>query len=152
MPIQVWNLKTNLTNWKVTKELNHSDHNTIKYNLETKMETIPIDRPWSKADWLVFKAELEHKEIYIPNKITPHRLERMLDQYYSLIEKALDKACPKQKEIVVNKNNPWHKGTLKQLQLEKCARYEEYRKDRTCLLYTSPSPRDRQKSRMPSSA
>ena len=24
--------------------------------------------------------------------------------------------------------------------------------DRTCLLYTSPSPRDRQKSRMPSSA
>ena len=25
-------------------------------------------------------------------------------------------------------------------------------KDRTCLLYTSPSPRDRQKSRMPSSA
>ena len=25
-------------------------------------------------------------------------------------------------------------------------------KDRSCLLYTSPSPRDRQKSRMPSSA
>ena len=25
-------------------------------------------------------------------------------------------------------------------------------KDETCLLYTSPSPRDRQKSRMPSSA
>ena len=25
-------------------------------------------------------------------------------------------------------------------------------KDRACLLYTSPSPRDRQKSRMPSSA
>ena len=25
-------------------------------------------------------------------------------------------------------------------------------KDSTCLLYTSPSPRDRQKSRMPSSA
>ena len=24
--------------------------------------------------------------------------------------------------------------------------------DKTCLLYTSPSPRDRQKSRMPSSA
>ena len=26
------------------------------------------------------------------------------------------------------------------------------RKDESCLLYTSPSPRDRQKSRMPSSA
>ena len=27
-----------------------------------------------------------------------------------------------------------------------------FRVDNTCLLYTSPSPRDRQKSRMPSSA
>ena len=27
-----------------------------------------------------------------------------------------------------------------------------YQQDNTCLLYTSPSPRDRQKSRMPSSA
>ena len=32
-------------------------------------------------------------------------------------------------------------------------RYDEYRHAlKTCLLYTSPSPRDRQKSRMPSSA
>ena len=33
--------------------------------------------------------------------------------------------------------------------------YENYismRRKNTCLLYTSPSPRDRQKSRMPSSA
>ena len=30
--------------------------------------------------------------------------------------------------------------------------YEEVCKGNTCLLYTSPSPRDRQKSRMPSSA
>ena len=29
---------------------------------------------------------------------------------------------------------------------------EQMHVDRTCLLYTSPSPRDRQKSRMPSSA
>ena len=28
----------------------------------------------------------------------------------------------------------------------------EYNKVESCLLYTSPSPRDRQKSRMPSSA
>ena len=30
--------------------------------------------------------------------------------------------------------------------------YRDYHFDGTCLLYTSPSPRDRQKSRMPSSA
>ena len=38
---------------------------------------------------------------------------------------------------------------------EKCLQYLkqlEYLRVKTCLLYTSPSPRDRQKSRMPSSA
>ena len=30
--------------------------------------------------------------------------------------------------------------------------YDQHDVDKTCLLYTSPSPRDRQKSRMPSSA
>ena len=30
--------------------------------------------------------------------------------------------------------------------------YDEFQRFKTCLLYTSPSPRDRQKSRMPSSA
>ena len=54
------------------------------------MKTIPVHRHWNKAEWLTFKTELDHKEIYILNKITPHRLEKMLDQYYSLIEKALD--------------------------------------------------------------
>ena len=47
--------KTGLTKWKVYKELNHSDHNTIKFQLETEMETIPVHRPWSKADWQAFK-------------------------------------------------------------------------------------------------
>ena len=32
------------------------------------------------------------------------------------------------------------------------SKLEKTRLDRDCLLYTSPSPRDRQKSRMPSSA
>ena len=91
-----WNLKTGLRGWKVNKDLNHSDHNSIKYTLETELETIPVHRPWNKADWALFKAELENKEIYVPNKITPQRLEKMLDQYYNQIEKALDKACPKQ--------------------------------------------------------
>ena len=32
------------------------------------------------------------------------------------------------------------------------AMYNDWKKIKGCLLYTSPSPRDRQKSRMPSSA
>ena len=30
--------------------------------------------------------------------------------------------------------------------------YNSYKKDNSCLLYTSPSPRDKRQSRMPSSA
>ena len=92
-----------------------------------------MHRPWSKADWKVFKAELENKEIYIPNKITPQRLEKILDRYYSILKKVLNKACPKQKEIIINRNNPWHKGKQKQLRIEKFAKFEEYKKDRTSI-------------------
>ena len=35
------------------------------------------------------------------------------------------------------------------IEIKEAERDEDYK---TCLLYTSPSPRDRQKSRMPSSA
>ena len=43
---------------------------------------------------------------------------------------------------------------LKQSQIEKICRKGEVRIDggRCCLLYTSPSPRDKRQSRMPSSA
>ena len=49
------------------------------------------------------------------------------------------------------------KGLLKRLKEEKFIRtdlqtFETDRQTNNCLLYTSPSPRDRQKSRMPSSA
>ena len=66
--ILLWNLKTGLKGWKVSKELNHSDHNTIKYTLETKFETIPLHRPWSKADWKLLREELEKKKYTYPRK------------------------------------------------------------------------------------
>ena len=92
-----WNLKTGLNDWKVSKEINHSDHNSIKFNLETELETIPIHRPWNKADWEMFRKELTDKKIYVPNKTTPQRLENIMDQFYKQIGRALDKASPKQK-------------------------------------------------------
>ena len=49
--------------------------------------------------------------------------------------------------IDYNPNNP-HNTNLEGLMDPKYAKLAPY----TCLLYTSPSPRDRQKSRMPSSA
>ena len=55
----------------------------------------------------------------------------MLHQCYNRIDKALNKACPKQKEIIINRNNLWHKRTKKkQLRIEKFARFEEYKKEK----------------------
>ena len=64
--------------------------------------------------------------------------------------------------LIVEKLNvicPVLKKSLRQGLYEPRARYEYYKQVmymittiETCLLYTSPSPRDRQKSRMPSSA
>ena len=60
-----WNLRTGLKSWKVHIERIYSEHIAIKYTLETEMEVIPVHRPWNKADWLTFKAELENKKIYM---------------------------------------------------------------------------------------
>ena len=43
-------------------------------------------------------------------------------------------------------------NSQKALDAELRARIDAFTRPNTCLLYTSPSPRDRQKSRMPSSA
>ena len=49
-------------------------------------------------------------------------------------------------------NQLLHEETGQETAKEYQASYEKLRKNYFCLLYTSPSPRDRQKSRMPSSA
>ena len=51
---------------------------------------------------------------------------------------------------ILTQNNKTTKGFLNSIPDEKWD--SAYAQDKCCLLYTSPSPRDRQKSRMPSSA
>ena len=38
--------------------------------------------------------------------MTERKLEKCLDEYYSSINKALEKACPKKKPRIKDKNNP----------------------------------------------
>ena len=68
----------------------------------------------------------------------------VLDQFKSLIEFELDKKLIKFEHIVVT-STPRRIVLL----LEGLVDYAE---DKICLLYTSPSPRDPNRSRMPSSA
>ena len=61
----------------------------------------------------------------------------MLHQYYNRIDKALNKACPKQKEIIINRNNLCHKRTKKiQLRIDKFARFEQYKNRQNKIKHT----------------
>ena len=53
---------------------------------------------------------------------------------------------------LISNNDPLDKNRLLIEDLWESVLREECPDDQACLLYTSPSPRDRQKSRMPSSA
>ena len=64
--------------------------------------------------------------------------------------KKLELANPEDFEVLVTVGNI--KGHRRKLVIIACYLPPGYTKRRGCLLYTSPSPRDRQKSRMPSSA
>ena len=73
-------------------------------------------------------------------------------------EKILQVPGPSKEDRRVRKEAKWHKHQLDEIekQIEKYERkleeVQNLRSSLGCLLYTSPSPRDRQKSRMPSSA
>ena len=100
-------LSLSVTNWRVDKSLNFSDHNSIVFELQTEMITPKPRRPWHKADWNVFKQELRERSITLRETITEQRMEKALDKFYTNINKALDEACPKEQPKVIDKNNPW---------------------------------------------
>lgn len=48
-----------ITGWTVDRSYNASDHNTIRFQIDTDPQPKQRIRPWSKADWTVFKRALE---------------------------------------------------------------------------------------------
>ena len=100
------------------KKYNASDHHTIRYNLETELIQIPPSRNYEKADWNLFKEDLETFEVYTPDIITQYKLHKMVNKVTAKITQALDKACPMQEQKIINKNNPWWTTQLKNLRKE----------------------------------
>ena len=49
----------NLHDWYVSRDYNASDHNTIHFVLEEKIEPYKEHRPWHNADWQTFTALLD---------------------------------------------------------------------------------------------
>ena len=74
-----------------------------------------------------------------------------------IIMKRLNKNLPYQlggnfRRDLIENFDSLDKGYIEIIELMKKHQYEDKAAHTTCLLYTSPSPRDKRQSRMPSSA
>ena len=83
-----------VTGWTVDRTYNASDHNTIRFQIETDPPPKQKIRPWSKADWNIFRRSLEETDYKIPEGISMKKLDKLLDRAYEAVDVALNKACP----------------------------------------------------------
>ena len=95
-------------NWEVSRDFNGSDHNSIEFDLKTDKITLDPQWIWSQANWELFSSEIENKLItQYKYAITQRDCDNMVNALYNVISKALEKAVPKSKKRIVDKNNPW---------------------------------------------
>ena len=125
------NLGAGIHDWKVSRSLNFSDHNTISYTVATEILELPPTRPWAKTDWGLFEAELEKHEWNQTQTITEKKLNQMVDRLTRVLTNALNKACPLSPACTINKNNPWFTPQLKQLRIEVGAAFDKRRAHNT---------------------
>ena len=79
------NLRVDLVDWKVLEDYNGSDHNTICFTLNFKLEKQKPIWVWKKAEWEKFTAILETEKIRIPRLMNERRLE------YTYVNQGLSK-------------------------------------------------------------
>ena len=104
---ELYGLETNNHLEDFIGQYNLRDHNTIKYEIVMEQEDIPPTRKWVKMDWNDFRHTLTTENIRIMDTMTTSRLEKCLEQWYTQIENAIDKHCPKRKNKPKDLNNPW---------------------------------------------
>ena len=101
------NLHFFIQNWKVDRTYNASDHNSITFSVETQKAETRWVRPWSKADWTIFRDELKKADYRIPTDMSMKKLDRLVDRLYQVLGAALDLACPTIAAEAKAKNNAW---------------------------------------------
>ena len=88
-------LQTDIKDWRVCRDYNASDHNSILFQIECHRPEPELIRPWSKADWTLLRETLSEAAYNIPKDMSMKKLDRLVDRTYSILESALDAACPK---------------------------------------------------------
>ena len=95
-----------VSNWRVDRTYNASDHNTVLFELECARPEPDLVRPWSKANWGLFSTRLANANYNVPVNMSMKKLDRLVDKTYKILEAALDEACPKaEMKITVGKSH-----------------------------------------------
>ena len=124
-------LKLKVESWKVCREDNHSDHNTIKFNLMDELIELPAVRPWDRADWGKFKEAIDSVTFKMPEYINSGVVDNLTQQVYTGIQEALDKACPLTQPSTIVYSNPWFTRGLHAKRKEVFALWDKYLANKT---------------------
>ena len=96
-----------ITAWRVDRSYNASDHNTIRFET-TRTDTQELTiRPWSKADWGIFRDVLRQADYRIPTGMSMKKLDKLTKHLYTLLQEALDRACPEISVTPTIKHSYW---------------------------------------------
>ena len=119
-----------VTNWKVDRNFNGSDHNSVMFNIDLEPNEAKEIRPWCKTRWKLFKTELSKRKFEIPEIMSPQKLDKMVEYLQKTLTEALDLACPKSVPVV--KTTPdWFNSDLKKLHSKVKRCYRKAKLDRT---------------------
>ena len=80
--------------WRLCREHNASDHNTILFEIESDPIPPKLIRPWSKTNWGALTAHLSQVDYQIPSNMSMKKLEKLVAKMYGHLHTAVDLACP----------------------------------------------------------
>ena len=98
--------------WHVDESFNNSDHNTLKYEIVIADAPTKMIRPWKRANWKRFRRIIANHTFYKPPDMTIKKIDTMLRALYTLLNRALDKACPMRPARAEESNLKWWNARL----------------------------------------
>ena len=96
-----------LENWRVNRNYNASDHDSIFFEISSSKQDPELVRPWSKADWTTFKRGLAGADYANPVDMSMKKLDKLVLKVYNILETELNKACPLIKIVPTVKKAYW---------------------------------------------
>jgi ribonuclease HI len=120
-------------NWRVNREFNGSDHNTIEFEGSQELIEVPEKYLWSKADWDLFRETIEAKDYSKSKVITQSECDKMVEKLYEYINDGLQEAIPKSKPKMKDMNNPWWNDNLKSRRRQVNRLYQSMKKHKTSV-------------------